>query len=206
MAKELIDAIVAMDGEEATRLTQEMLDQGVEASAILADCQAAMEKVGSLFEKGEYFLPELIMGGEILKGITEIIKPKLSSVSENGGKAGKVVFGTVVGDIHDIGKDIVIFMLETNNFEVVDLGVDVPISKFVEAVRNEKPNIVGISGFLTKTFDSMKETIAAIDEAGLRDSIKIMIGGGTVTEDVAVYAAADAYGESAIDAVKLMPR
>ncbi|MEW5783768.1 MAG: cobalamin-dependent protein [Bacillota bacterium] len=203
MAKELINAIVAMDGEEATRLTQELLDQGVEGNTILADCQAAMEEVGNLFEKGEYFLPELIMGGEILKGITEVIKPKLGAASENGDKAGKVVFGTVVGDIHDIGKNIVIFMLETNNFEVVDLGVDVPIAKFVEAVREEKPDIVGISGFLTKTFDSMKETIAAIDEAGLRDSVKIMIGGGTVTEDVAVYAAADAYGESAMDAVKL---
>lgn len=203
MAKELIEAIVAMDQEKATGLTRQLLDQGVDENAILTDCQLAMSEVGKKFEQGEYFLPELIMSGEILKSITEIIKPKLGTVSEDGDKAGKVVFGTVFGDIHDIGKDIVIFLLETNNFKVVDLGVDVPIAKFVEAIRDEKPDIVGMSGFLTKTFDSMKETVSGIAEAGLRDSIKIMIGGGTVTEDVVAYAGADAYGENAIDAVKL---
>lgn len=203
MAKELVEAIVAMDQEKATGLTWQLLDQGVDENAILSDCQLAMGEVGKKFEQGEYFLPELIMSGEILKGITEIIKPKLGAVSEGGDKAGKVVFGTVFGDIHDIGKDIVIFMLETNNFQVVDLGVDVPIAKFVEAIRDEKPDIVGMSGFLTKTFDAMKETVSGIAEAGLRDSVKIMVGGGTVTEDVAAYAGADAYGENAIEAVSL---
>ncbi len=203
MARELVGAIVAMDQEKATGLTRQLFDEGVDADVILGDCQLAMEEVGKKFEQGEYFLPELIMSGEILKSITEIIKPKLGTVSKDGEKAGKVVFGTVFGDIHDIGKDIVIFMLETNNFQVVDLGVDVPIAKFVEAIRDEKPDIVGMSGFLTKTFDSMKETVSGIAEAGLRDSIKIMIGGGTVTEDVVAYAGADAYGESAIDAVRL---
>ena len=203
MANELIKAIVAMDGDEAVKITKDLLDQGVEANTILADCQAAMEEVGKLFEKGDYFLPELIMGGEILKQITEIIKPKLGEVQDKTERKGKVLFGTVFGDIHDIGKDIVIFMLETNNFKVVDLGVDVPITKFVEAIKTEKPNIVGMSGFLTRTFDAMKDTIAAIAEAGLRDQVKIMIGGGTVTEDVVAYASADAYGETAMDAVAL---
>ena len=203
MARELVGAIVAMDQEKATGLTRQLFDEGVDADVILGDCQLAMKEVGKKFEQGEYFLPELIMSGEILKSITEIIKPKLGTVSEDGDKAGKVVFGTVLGDIHDIGKDIVIFLLETNNFKVVDLGVDVPIAKFVEAIRDEKPDIVGMSGFLTKTFDAMKETVSGIAEAGLRDSIKIMIGGGTVTEDVVAYAGADAYGENAIDAVKL---
>jgi methanogenic corrinoid protein MtbC1 len=203
MAKELIKAIVAMDGDEALKITNDLLDQGVEANTILADCQTAMEEVGKLFEKGDYFLPELIMGGEILKQITEIIKPKLVEMQDKTERKGKVLFGTVFGDIHDIGKDIVIFMLETNNFEVVDLGVDVPIAKFVEAVKNEKPDIVGMSGFLTKTFDAMRDTIAAIAEAGLRDQVKIMIGGGTVTEDVVAYASADAFGETAMDAVTL---
>ncbi|NLZ28805.1 MAG: methionine synthase [Firmicutes bacterium] len=203
MAKELVEAIVAMDQEKATGLTRQLFDEGVAADVLLGDCQLAMEEVGKRFEQGEYFLPELIMSGEILKSITEIIKPKLGTVSEDGGRAGKVVFGTVFGDIHDIGKDIVIFMLETNNFQVVDLGVDVPIAKFVEAIRDEKPAIVGMSGFLTKTFDAMKETVSGIAEAGLRDRVKIMIGGGTVTEDVVAYAGADAYGENAMDAVKL---
>lgn len=203
MAKELVKAIVAMDGEEAVKITNELLEQGVDANSILADCQAAMEEVGKLFEKGEYFLPELIMGGEILKQITEIIKPSLTEGQDQKKKKGKVLFGTVFGDIHDIGKDIVIFVLETNNYEVIDLGVDVPVAKFVEAIKTEKPDIVGMSGFLTKTFDAMKETIAAIKEAGLRDQVKIMIGGGTVTEDVAEYAGADAYGETAMDAISL---
>lgn len=203
MAKELVKAIVAMDGEEAVKITNELLEQGVDANSILADCQAAMEEVGKLFEKGEYFLPELIMGGEILKQITEIIKPSLTEGQDQKKKKGKVLFGTVFGDIHDIGKDIVIFVLETNNYEVIDLGVDVPVAKFVEAIKTEKPDIVGMSGFLTKTFDAMKETIAAIKEADLRDQVKIMIGGGTVTEDVAEYAGADAYGETAMDAISL---
>ncbi len=203
MAKELIKAIVAMDGDEAVKITNDLLDQGVEANTILADCQTAMEEVGKLFEKGDYFLPELIMGGEILKQITEIIKPKLVEVQDKTERKGKVLFGTVFGDIHDIGKDIVIFMLETNNFEVVDLGVDVPIAKFVEAIKTEKPDIVGMSGFLTKTFDAMRDTISAIKDAGLRDQVKIMIGGGTVTEDVVAYASADDFGETAMDAVTL---
>lgn len=205
MAKELIDAIVAMDEEKAIKTTHQLLNEGVDATAVLGDCQAAMGEIGKRFEQGEYFLPELIMGGEILKGITEVIKPKLGTArkQEERSTVGKVVFGTVFGDIHDIGKDIVIFMLEVNNFEVVDLGVDVPIAKFVEAIRDEKPHIVGMSGFLTKTFDAMKETVSGIAEAGLRDRVKIMVGGGTVTEDVASYAGADAYGENAVDAVSL---
>ncbi|HHW74121.1 MAG TPA: methionine synthase [Firmicutes bacterium] len=205
MEKKFIDAIVAMEDEKAVEIARQLLGEGIDANRILGNCQTAMEKVGKLFEKGEYFLPELIMSGEILKGITEVIKPglELGEASDKGEKAGKVVFGTVFGDIHDIGKDIVIFMLETNNFEVVDLGVDVPIARFVEAIREEKPDIVGMSGFLTKTFDAMKVTIAGIEEAGLRKSVKIMIGGGTVTDDVVAYAGADAYGESALDAVNL---
>lgn len=203
MANELVKAIVVMDEQEAVKITNELIEQGVSANSILADCQAAMEEVGTMFEKQEYFLPELIMGGEIVRQITVIIKPLLVEDQVQGKKKGKVLFGTVFGDIHDIGKDIVIFVLETNNYEVVDLGVDVPIEKFVEMIRNEKPDIVGMSGFLTKTFDAMKDTIAGIKEAGLRDQVKIMIGGGTVTEDVVDYSGADAFGETAMDAVTL---
>jgi len=203
MSKELIEAIVSMDDQRAMVLVRELMDVGTDADSILAACQEAMEQVGKHFEKGEYFLPELIMSGEILKGITAIIKPKLDEANQSGEKAGKIVFGTVAGDIHDIGKDIVIFMLETNDFEVVDLGVDVPIARFIEAVKEEDPDIVGMSGFLTNTFDSMKATIAAMREAGVRDKVKVMIGGGTVTEDVAGYSQADAYGGNAMAAVNL---
>lgn len=203
MPQELIDAIVEMDDRKALQLAEDLLNKGTSAEEILLACQQAMVDVGRLFEEGEYFLPELIMGGEILKQVTEIIKPNLSAEGKTGEKAGKVVFGTVAGDIHDIGKDIVIFVLETNNFEVIDLGVDVPVKRFVEAVKEEKPNILGLSGFLTKTFETMKETIDAISKAGLRDDLKIMIGGGTVSEDVVGFVGADSYGETAMDGVNI---
>ncbi len=203
MSKDLIAAIVNMDDGKSLELAKKMLEGGVDANEILAACQQAMSEVGNRFESGEYFLPELIMSGEILKGITKIIKPKLEANRGAGEKAGKIVFGTVAGDIHDIGKDIVIFMLETNNFDVVDLGVDVPIDRFVAAIEKENPDIVGMSGFLTNTFDSMKETVAAIEKAGIRNKVKIMIGGGTVTEDITGYAQADAYGDNAMAAVTL---
>ncbi len=206
MSKELVEAIVAMDDQKAMALVGELMDGGADADHILAACQEAMEQVGKYFADGEYFLPELIMSGEILKGITAVIKPHLEVADGSGEKVGKVVFGTVYGDIHDIGKDIVIFMLETNNFEVVDLGVDVPIEKFVAAVKEENPDIVGMSGFLTNTFDAMKATVAAFSQAGMREDIKIMIGGGTVTEDVVGYAHADAYGDNAMSAVTLAKR
>ncbi|HEY9595984.1 MAG TPA: cobalamin-dependent protein, partial [Spirochaetia bacterium] len=120
-----------------------------------------------------------------------------------GATKGKVLIGTVAGDIHDIGKDVVSFMLDVNNFEVTDLGVDVPAEKFVEKIREVKPAVVGMSGFLTMAFDQMKATVAAIKDAGLRDSVKIMIGGAIMDTSVAQYVGADAYGADATAAVKL---
>ena len=133
------------------------------------------------------------------------MKPKLEGKS--GGavqkKLGKVVFGTVEGDIHDIAKDIVVFMLDVNGFDVMDLGVDVPVAKFVEAVKSFKPQVVGLSGFLTLAYDPMKNTVQALVDAGLRDSVKVMIGGGQMDDQVAAYAKADAYGKDAMAAVTL---
>ena len=142
------------------------------------------------------------MSGEILRQITEILEPKLKA----GPKAeslGKIVLGTVFGDIHDIGKDIVRFMLETNGFEVYDLGVDVPKGKFVEKIKEVNPEIIALSGFLTLAYDSMKETIEEIKKAGLREKAKIMIGGGQMDERIRKYVGADAYGEDAVEAVVL---
>ncbi len=202
MSKELIDAMVNMREQEAVDLVKKMMDKGEDPMKILAACKEAMDTVGKRFEKGEFFLPELILAGEIVRQISEILKPKLTGEFKTK-RLGKVVIGTVKGDIHDIGKDVVVFMLDVNGFEVLDLGIDVPPQKFVEAVKDFQPAVVGLSGFLTLAFDAMKETVEAITKAGLRAKVKIMIGGGQIDEEVRKYAGADAYGMDAMEAVSL---
>ncbi|MFX1572359.1 MAG: B12-binding domain-containing protein [Promethearchaeota archaeon] len=202
MSEDLIDLIIDLDEKEAITLVQKKIEAGEDPFKILEQIRIAMAKVGEKFENKEFFLPDLIMSGEILKQITEIIEPKLTA----GGKVqsiGTVVLGTVFGDIHDIGKNIVKFMLETNGFEVYDLGVSVPKEKFVEKIKEVDSKIVGLSGFLTLAYDSMKETIEEIKKAGLREKTKIMIGGGQMNEDVRKYVGADSYGKDAIEAVAL---
>jgi 5-methyltetrahydrofolate--homocysteine methyltransferase len=138
----------------------------------------------------------------MLRQISEIAKPKMTKKVETKG-LGKVIIATVEGDIHDIGKDIVTFMLDVSGFEVRDLGVDVPVQRVVDEIKDFRPAVVGLSGFLTLAFDSMKRTIDAIDEAGLRDNLKIMIGGGQIDDTVRRYTSADAYGRDAVAAVSL---
>ena len=203
MANQLVTAIADMQEEEAIRLTQEMLDAGEDPAHILALCQQAMALVGQRYEAGEYFLPELIMSGEMLRRISEIVKPRLVAQTEGSRRLGKVVIGTVRGDIHDLGKDIVAFMLDVNGFEVHDLGIDVPEEKFVEAVREVQPDVVGLSGFLTLTYDSMKTTVDALVAAGLRNNAKIMVGGGQIDDRIREYTGADAYVTNAMAAVSL---
>jgi methanogenic corrinoid protein MtbC1 len=202
MTEALVTAIADMMDEDAVRLAQQAVDGGTPPLDILEDCKAGMAIVGERFEKGEYFVPELILAGEMLKQISAIVKPHLTQEGD-APKLGTVVLGTVTGDIHDIGKDIVRFMLEVNGFEVHDLGVDVPIAAFVDAVRADGPDVVALSGFLTLSYDAMRDTVAALDAAGLRGGIKIMIGGGTVDDQVRVFAGADAFGLNAMDAVNL---
>lgn len=201
---ELVDAMANMREQEALSLAKKMLDEGQDPLKILELCREAVEFVGKQFELGEYFLPELIMAGEILKKISKIAEPFLKQgAGDKTERIGKVVIGSVKGDIHDIGKDIVIFLLDVNGFEVHDLGVDVPPSEFVEAIRKTQPQVVGMSALLTTVFESFKNTVEAITEAGFRDEVKIMIGGGTVTDDVREYSGADAYGKDAVAAVTL---
>jgi methanogenic corrinoid protein MtbC1 len=202
MSEKLVNAIADMREEEALKLVKEMVEGGSEPMGILESARAAMTIVGQRYDEGTYFLPELILAGEILNEITDVIKPKLAKLPTIE-RHGKVVIGTVKGDIHDIGKNIVTFMLDVNGFEVLDLGVDVSPEKFVETIRDAQPQVVGLSGFLTLAFDTMKETIDAIEAAGLRDGVKIMIGGGQVTEEVREYAGADAYGRDAVAGVSL---
>ncbi len=201
--KQLIQHIADMQEEEAAKLAREMLDSGYDPVKLLGHCREAMEIVGKRYEQGEYFLPELMLAGEMLKAIGDMAKPLIPQDASDGQAAGTVVIGTVQGDLHDIGKNIVVFMLEINGFKVVDLGIDVPIAKFVDSIKEHKPQVVGLSGFLTLAFDAMKKTVEAIREAGLRDHIKVMIGGGQVDDTVKIYTGADAFGLNAMDAVSL---
>ncbi len=201
MSQELIDAIIDMREEDALRITQSLLDAGTDPLKILDDSRQAMETIGKRFETGECFIPELILAGEMLGEVSGLVKPKL----QQGGatqKLGNVVIGTVQGDIHDIAKDIVAFMLDINGFEVTDLGVDVPPEKFVQAVRDTGAKVVALSGFLTLAYDPMKSTVEALKAAGFKD-VKVMIGGGQVDSQIREYTGADAYGKDAVAAVSL---
>jgi methanogenic corrinoid protein MtbC1 len=202
MSEQLVNAIADMREEETLKLVKEMVEVGSEPMAILDAAREAMDIVGKRYEEGTYFLPELMLAGEMLNQITDILKPEMAKLPEVK-RHGKVLIGTVEGDIHDIGKDIVGFMLDVNGFEVRDLGVDVPAEKFVEEIKNFEPQVVGLSGFLTLAFDVMKETVDAIQAAGLRDQVKIIIGGGQVDDQVTAHTGADAYGRDAMAAVKL---
>jgi methanogenic corrinoid protein MtbC1 len=188
--------------EDAIKLTNERLAKGNDPLGILEDSRRGMEIVGKRFASGEYFIPDLIYSGEILRQISDIVKPKLTGGLQSK-KIGKFLLATVAGDIHDIGKDIVGFMMDISGFEVIDMGIDVPKDKIVAKIKETKPQIVGLSGFLTLAFDSMKETIEAIKAAGLRDGVKIMIGGGQIDEEVRKYTGADAYRPDAVAAVTL---
>ncbi len=202
MAEDLVAVLADLKEKEAVSIVKERLNAGENPLSILEDARKALEIVGERFASSQYFIPDLVYSGEILKSINEIVKPKLAGDAEVK-RVGKIVFGTVAGDIHDIGKDIVVFMLDVNGFEVYDLGIDVPIQKFVDKIKETGAPVVGLSGFLTLAYDSMKKTIEAIDEAGLRDSVKIMIGGGQITEEIRKYTGADAYGKDAMAAVSL---
>jgi 5-methyltetrahydrofolate--homocysteine methyltransferase len=202
MTEALVQALVDMKEAEALQRAKQLLDGGVSPMEILESCSKAMEVVGQRFEKGVYFLPHLMMAGEMLKQITSVIKPLIEE-QKTGDQGGKVLIGTVEGDIHDIGKNIVVFLLEANGFQVRDIGINQKPSKFVEAIKEFQPKVVGMSGLLTLAFDSMKKTVQAIQEAGLRDKVKIVIGGGVVTEKIKEYSGADAYAPDAMAGVRL---
>jgi methanogenic corrinoid protein MtbC1 len=202
MAKDLVNSLADLKEDEVITIVKEKLDKNEDPMKILNEAGKGMEIVGKRFSESKYFIPDLVYSGEILKQVNELIKPKLSAGVETK-KGGKVVIGTVAGDIHDIGKDIVVFMLDVSGFDVTDLGIDVPVQKFVDAIKETNAPVVGLSGFLTLAFDSMKQTVDAIKAAGLRDKIKIMIGGGQITDEVVQYTGADAYGKDAMAGVNL---
>jgi len=202
MPGDLVNLLADLKDKEVLELVKQRLNTGEDPLKILEDSRKGMEIVGKRFATSEYFLPELVFSGDLLKQVTEMVKPYLKQ-SVQTKKLGKVVIGTVAGDIHDIGLNIVIFMLDVNGFEVFNLGVDVPAEAFVNKVKETGASILGLSGFLTPAFDAMKETIEAVEAAGMRNKIKIMIGGGQMDDEVRKYAKADAYGKDAMVAVAL---
>jgi len=197
---ELFNKIVDMDEEGAVSLAKEYLEKGGDAQKLLDVCRDAMAVVGDKFEKGEYFLSELLLGGEIFKGIMELALPMIKE--GEGKKIGKMVLGTVKEDIHNIGKDIFKAFAEAAGFDVIDIGVDVPVEKFVDAVKENKPDLVGMSCLITAGISSMKKTIEAIKQAGLTEP-KIIIGGGRVDEEVKEFTGADAWADDAAKGVRL---
>jgi len=206
--RQLVEWLADMNEDEALGLARRMLlEEGRDPMRVLALCREAMDIVGKRFEEGEYFLPELVLAGEMLETIGAIAKPLIQlAPGEAPAKLGKVLIGTVHGDLHDIGKNIVSFMLDINGFEVRDIGIDVPVQKFIDEIDAFEPDVVGLSGFLTLAFDSMKETIEAFDRAGMRERFKVMIGGGQIDETVRAYTGADAFGVNAVEAVTLCKR
>jgi 5-methyltetrahydrofolate--homocysteine methyltransferase len=201
----LIDAIVEIREQDVVVIVDDLLANGTEPAAIVEMCRQAMTIVGERFERDEAFIPELVMTGVIAKRVAEILKPLLKGDGPEE-RLGCVVLGTVKGDIHDIGKDIVAAVLDAGGFQVFDLGVDVPAERFVEAIRERVSCSLGLSCLLTTGFDSMKATVDAIEMAGLRQRARIMIGGAPITEQVCEYVGADAWGTNPAVALELAKR
>jgi 5-methyltetrahydrofolate--homocysteine methyltransferase len=196
---ELSVAIINGDMEEARKLTQALLDQGLPAGKIVSEgLIPGMNEVGRLFKACEYYVPEVLISARAMKSSMELVRPLLTGADSL--KMGKVVIGTVQGDLHDIGKNLVAMMLEGAGFEVVDLATDVSPAKFVEAVKQHKPRVVAMSALLTTTMTAMKSTIEALKEAGVRTDIKVMVGGAPVTERFAHEIGADGYAPEAATA------
>ena len=202
MEQDLVTLIAELKKPEAIQVTEQRIAAGEDPLKILADARKAMQIVGGRFSDGTYFIPDLVYSGKILEEIAALVKPGLSQTPESE-KLAKIVIGTVAGDLHDIGKDLVTFMLDINGFEVFDLGIDVQPQVFVEKIKEIQPEIVGLSGFLTSVYRAMKDTVDAIAEAGLRDKVKVMIGGGVMDDEIKRYSGADAYGRDAMAAVDL---
>ncbi|MGE5568365.1 MAG: corrinoid protein [Rhodospirillales bacterium] len=198
----LYEAILTGDSKAAVAITKEALAAGADPLEIVnTQMVPAMDEAGRRFECEDYFVPELLLAARAMKGALELIRPLLA---ERGTEpAGRVVIGTVKGDLHDIGKNLVSSMLEGGGFEVVDLGADVAPEKFVEAVRERNPDLVCLSALLTVTMPSMKTTIDALKDAGLRDRVRVVVGGAPVTEQWAREIGADGYGANAAAAVPL---
>lgn len=200
----LTQAIVEMEEDKAMALTRQLLETGTAPLAIFEAYQNALIAVGKRFEEGVYFIPELILSGNMMNEAMEIIKPHLAGqkTRDDRQKIGKIVIATIEGDIHDIGKNIVATLLELNGFEVKDLGVDVAKDRIISEAREFGADIIGLSGLLTLAFDPMKELVEELEAEGLRHKIKVIIGGGQMDAQVRDYVGADAFVVDAVSGIK----
>ena len=200
--KMITETLITGDGDKLLELVQAALDAGISAKDILQKgLIVGMDIVGEKMECGDMFIPEVLMSAQAMSMSVEVLKPLLAEGDSSS--AGKVIIGTVKGDLHDIGKNLVSMMMESAGFEVIDLGVDVAPEKFVEAIKTHKPTIVGLSALLTTTMPMMKKSIMSIEESGLRDTLKIIVGGAPVNQSFADEIGADGYAPDAGAASKL---
>ncbi len=203
--KGLTDAVVAGDTESAVRLANDALKAGVDPyRAIMEGCSKGMEALSKMYDEGEAYVPEILVSADAMNAAIAVLKPH---IKVQGAKStGKVVLGVCEGDVHDIGKNIVKIMLDAADFQGVDLGYSVSAKRFVEAVREEKPDIVGVSALMTMTMMGMQEVVEALKESGLRDRVKVIVGGGPVSAEFAEKVGADGFGDNAPEAVRLAER
>ncbi len=202
--QELINAMVEMEEDKFLGLTKELLEKGEDPNAIFRAYQEGMAEIGRRFEQNEFFIPELIMAGEMMNDGAELIKPYLDEDAQaEKTSIGTMVLATIEGDIHDIGKNIYGMMMELSGFEVIDLGVDVPVDTIIAKVEEVKPDLIGMSGLLTLAFDPMKAVVDKLKEKGLRDSVKVMVGGGQFDQTVCDFIGADGYSTDAVVGVNV---
>lgn len=201
MSEIIVEALSELREDELLEAVRTEHDKGVPALDIVGQLQKGMRVIGDRFERQEYFLSEMIMASEIFKEAVAILGEEFAAAGD--AKYGTFVIGTIFGDIHDIGKDIVASTLSCNGFKVVDLGVEVPAEKWIAAIKEQKPRVIGISSLLTTAFDNIKKAIKEIDEAGLRSKVKILVGGGPMTQEVCDYVGADGYGKDVQAAIGL---
>jgi corrinoid protein of di/trimethylamine methyltransferase len=200
--KQLYESVVSGDAKATQALTQQALAEGVDPLKLVNDYMVpAMDEVGRRFEANEYFVPELLISARAMKAALELIRPLLTARGDQ--PLGRVAIGTVKGDLHDIGKNLVGSLLEGGGFEVIDLGVNVTPEKFIATINEKKANIIAMSALLTTTMPSMKTTIDALKQAGVREKVKVLIGGAPITQKYADEIGADGYSENAVGAVAL---
>ncbi len=197
----LVNGFIRAEQDSVLELVREKIDAGVAATEILADCNRGMVELGERFAQGSCFIPELMFAGMCMKAVVAELAPELEK-SEGSQAGGKIVIGTVQHDVHDIGKDIVVMLLRGMGAEVIDLGVDVPPEKFVEAVREHRPAVMGVSVLLTTCYKAVSATVEAITNAGLREGLAVMVGGAAASQRLADNAGCDFYGKTAVDGVK----
>ncbi|MGO9567202.1 MAG: B12-binding domain-containing protein [Desulfomonilaceae bacterium] len=203
--QDLVNAVAEMMEDEAITLTKKYVEDGVPPLQIIDAYKDALSIIGKRFEECTYFVPELILAGEMMKAASEIIKPLVTEDQSNAGaqKIGKLLLGTVEGDIHDIGKDMVHMLMDINGFEVRDLGVDVAAQRFWDEYKEFQPDIIGMSGLLTLAYESMKQVVDGLKETGIRDNVKVIIGGGQMDEQACKYVGADAFVTDVVTGINI---